>query len=265
MSTSSTGSETSSAVDWVRRALDARADPAQPVRLWWRDDDAATVAPRHDAAMGAFARAGIAPLVAAIPAALDDALAHRAAKWPAGTAVAVHGYAHVNHAPEADKKAEFGAARSADAVAGDLAAGWARIEAAFGQRALPVFVPPWNRIAPQHVARLALAGFAALSTYGDQHVDAAEAHGIAVANTHIDLVDWKGGRVPKPLAALAAEFEGAIAERSTVGIVSHMLGVDAINTREALAAIASWVAADSRLTWVTPRAVFPDASQPTAP
>ncbi|MEM1306491.1 MAG: glycosyl transferase family 28, partial [Pseudomonadota bacterium] len=161
MSTSSPGSDTDGTLEWVRRTLDARADPAQPVRLWWRDDDAVTVPPRHDAVIGAFETAGIDPLIAVIPAALDDTLADRAARWPAGMAVAVHGFAHINHAPKHDKKAEFGAARSADAVARDLATGWARIEAAFGQRALPVFVPPWNRIAPQHVARLARAGFGA--------------------------------------------------------------------------------------------------------
>ena len=64
----------------------------------------------------------------------------------------------------------------------------------FGQAASPVFVPPWNRIAPALLPRLRALGFRGLSTFRRSPRRAQPAPGLAQINTHLDPIDWRGGR-----------------------------------------------------------------------
>ena len=70
-----------------------------------------------------------------------------------------------NHAPADQKKAEFGSHRPPDAMLDEIAAGRQRLDDLFGKQALPVFTPPWNRIAPGIVEALPAMGFAVVSTF----------------------------------------------------------------------------------------------------
>ena len=115
--------------------------------LWWRDDDAADAGPALDRLL-ALHRETRAPLaLAVVPAHATPALADRLAA-ETGVDLLQHGYAHVNHAPAGEKKAELGPHRPAMIVLGELGTGWLALERLFGGRALAVMVPPWNRIAP---------------------------------------------------------------------------------------------------------------------
>ncbi len=51
------------------------------------------------------------------------------------------------------------------AICKELARGGARLAALFGKRAVPVMVPPWNRIAQEVIPELVGLGFRGLSTY----------------------------------------------------------------------------------------------------
>jgi len=87
----------------------------------------------------------------------------------------------------------FGSGRSLAAVREELARGAALMAATFGERALPVLVPPWNRIAPQVIAALPEIGLSGLST----HEPRAARHpvpGITQVNTHVDILRWTAPR-----------------------------------------------------------------------
>ncbi|MBS0550551.1 MAG: polysaccharide deacetylase, partial [Proteobacteria bacterium] len=156
-------------------------------------------------------------------------LAARLADMP-GVDVLQHGYAHVNHALAGEKKAELGLQRPAMLVLGDLGTGWMAMERLFGPRALNVLVPPWNRIAPPLVPTLPEIGFRGLSTFGTRK-RAEPVRSLRQVNTHLDLIDWKGGRgfvgVEAAIDALVRALAAARAGTDEpVGILSHHLAMD---------------------------------------
>ncbi len=113
---------------------------------------------------------------------------------------------------------------------GELGTGWLALERLFGARALAVMVPPWNRIAPVLVPTLPEIGYRGLSTFGPRR--GASGARLAQVNTHVDLIDWKGGRTfageEKVLAALVTALARARdGEGEPVGILSHHLAMDA--------------------------------------
>ncbi|HTB41724.1 MAG TPA: polysaccharide deacetylase, partial [Reyranella sp.] len=136
-------------------------ESGRTAQLWWRDDDAADSEPALDRLL-VLHRATRVPLaLAVVPAHATPALADRLAAEP-GVDLLQHGYAHLNHAAPGEKKAELGPHRPAMVVLGELGTGWLALERLFGDRALSVMVPPWNRIAPALVPTLPEIGFSGL-------------------------------------------------------------------------------------------------------
>ena len=204
-------------------------DAGRVADLWWRDDDAAGPDPALDRLL-AVQRRTTAPLaLAVVPARAGDALAAHLATTT-GLDVLQHGYDHQNHAPEAEKKCELGPHRPAMVVLGELGTGWLAMERLFGARALPVLVPPWNRIAPGFVPALPEIGYRGLSTFGPRR--SRRLRGLIEINTHVDLIDWKGGRRFVGVDAALATLHAALAraretEAEPVGLLSHHLAMDA--------------------------------------
>jgi len=175
---------------WQRLdAVLARAHAAgRRLDFWWRDDDATEPTPALDRLLATRARWGIPLHLAVIPSRATPALAERLADEPE-VEVLAHGWAHANHAPAAEKKAEFGAHRSVDVMLTEARAGKARLGDLFAGKPLAVFVPPWNRIAPDLAQALPQAGFEALSTYKRRVPGEAPLR----LNTHWDPIDWRAG------------------------------------------------------------------------
>ncbi len=122
--------------------LDRWGEAGRVAPLWWRDDDAVAATPQLDALL---ALAGEVPLaLAVIPARARFELADALARRPR-VAVLQHGWRHANRAA-GGRKSEYPEGRPAGVVGAEIAAGQARLKAMFGPRALPVLVPPWNRI-----------------------------------------------------------------------------------------------------------------------
>jgi hypothetical protein len=167
-------------------------DLGRVATLWWRDDDAIDATPALDRLLALRARHDVGLGLAVIPERATAGLAARLAD-DTGTVVLQHGYAHQNHAAAGEKKMELGPHRPAMVVLGELGAGWMAMERLFGVRALPVMVPPWNRIAPVLVPTLPEIGLRGLSTFGPRKRVAPVA-GLRQANTHVDPIDWHGGR-----------------------------------------------------------------------
>lgn len=217
--------------DELVEELDRWAGEGRTLDVWWRDDDAARPSP----ALGrltAAARDRAVPLALAVipdamvpglPDTLDD---------PQLT-VLQHGFAHRNHAVPGARAVECGGGRDLETLLGELAAGGDRLRACFGERFVPVLVPPWNRIEPPVIAALTGLGLRGLSVFGPRPAPHA-APGLTEINTHLDLLTWKGGARfagRGKLLRLAAE---RIADRrlgrsdpgEPLGILTHHLDHD---------------------------------------
>ncbi len=108
-------------------------------------------------------------------------------------------------------KRELGDERPLAGVTGELVEGWRRLAALF-PGARRVMVPPWNRIAAPVTAALPALGYRGVSTFAARcRRDAAP--GLVRANTHIDIVDWRGTRGFAGAAAAIGAAVGASRRR----------------------------------------------------
>lgn len=220
-----------SAIDWspVDEALRKARDREVAVRFWWRDDDAVADTPQLERLLDLARSFDVGLALAVIPKALETSLAQRLSSEERVSAL-VHGWAHANHAPEGQKKAEFGSHRPVDAMAAQTEQALHVIKEQLGSRFLPVFVPPWNRISPDLLPHLPGLGFECLSTFGDRKA-AYPAEGLLQINTHIDPIDWHGTRSLADPAWIVATLAQAIERRITgdadrnepIGFLTHHL------------------------------------------
>ncbi|ALA19802.1 glycosyl transferase family 28 [Chelatococcus sp. CO-6] len=207
-------------------ALDVLARTGRRLGLWWRDDDAVQPTPALDRLLALSGRAGVPVAIAAIPSQAGHGLAVRLAMAPQAS-VLVHGFAHANHAPAGEKKAEFGPHRDLPEMERELRSGLAMARAVFGEKLVPVFVPPWNRCVPALAPALARAGYAGLSLFGDR--TAPDMAGLPLVNTHLDPIDWHGTRSLAEPTRLLAGLARAILRRAggiadadePIGLLTH--------------------------------------------
>jgi hypothetical protein len=225
----------------------------QRVRLWLRDDDAEAPGPELDRLLGSLRRHRAPCLVAVVPMRAGRALADRLA-GEALVRVAMHGAWHANHAPAGRKPEETPAERGLEAIVTELAAARGRLMEHFGAAAGRWYVPPWNRIGPQVAARLPGLGFQAISTFADNllHLEPE----LAQANTHVDIMDWKGGRIGRPFDAVTADLAAKLANARArgfgpVGLLTHHLAHDA-TAWETLDRLLGVFADDPAMTWSAP-------------
>ena len=180
--------------DW--RPLDVELNhwraESLPLPLWWRDDDAVAPSPALEQLSALSHRLGLPVHLAIIPEQAQPELATYLQEHPELIPL-VHGWSHQNHAQTGQKKCEFPDQRSIDEALQDIEAGLARLQSLFGGAALPIFVPPWNRISADLLPWLAGAGFSALSTFTPRKTPKA-APGLWQINCHLDPIDWRGSR-----------------------------------------------------------------------
>jgi len=202
--------------------LDRYAREGRTAKLWLRDDDAIEPTEPLSRLVALSATWGAPMTIAAIPANATPALASFFRDMPL-ISVAVHGWDHRNYATVFEKKQELGLHRGEDVVVGRLTDGLARIKDLFGEQAIPLLVPPWNRIAPALIPRLATLGYEALSVFGPERDGAP----LPMVNTHVDIIDWRGsrgGRDFDPLYAEAtARLQATDGAETSLGVLSHHL------------------------------------------
>ena len=214
--------------DWDRLGaeLDRWAGRGGAATFWWRDDDAG---PEDGRLAGLLARRRAlgAPLaLAVVPGRLAPAVRDAIAADGAPR-VLQHGADHADRAGGSRRKTELAAGALGHGLAGALEAGRRRLEDGFGAAFLPVMVPPWNRADDAVARRLAGLGFEGLSALGPRPGPAR--HGLALANVHIDIVDWKTGprfageerALGAALNHLEARRTGAADRQEPTGLMTH--------------------------------------------
>lgn len=200
-------------------------DSGRLVEFWWRDDDATLRTPALDRLLLLAASTGAPLALAVVPDGAQVALIEGVAP---GVVAIQHGVDHRNRAVAGGKKSEFPVEESPWQATRRLIHGQERIFLATGARALPVLAPPWNRLSPELVPKLAAAGFRGLSTYGARKTQE-PAPGLRQVNTHVDVIDWKGGRgfageeyvLRRALWHLAAKRTGMVDTAEPTGWLTH--------------------------------------------
>lgn len=198
-------------IDGLLRELDRWADAGQTARFWWRDDDLQHPGDALDPLLEMADATEWCPGLAVIPDGADSAALIRRF-GEIDVEVLIHGFAHRNHAVAGAKKCEFPANRPLEEMVREVANALSALRAGFPDHLRPVFVPPWNRIAPELVAALAGCGYRALSTYGPRLLRMPE-EPLRRLNTHVDVIDWRGDRRFIGTGAVAEGFRAHLAVR----------------------------------------------------
>jgi hypothetical protein len=249
----------------ARAELDRWRDAGRTARLWLRDDDAIEPGQRLDDLLTRLLVHGAPCLLAVVPMLAGPKLADRLRAQPL-VRVAMHGAWHTNHAPAGRKSEETPAERGIEAVLTELAMARERLITHFGAASGHWYVPPWNRIDRTVAARLPALGFGVLSTFSDRQLGLAPA--LAELNTHVDIMDWKGGRVGRTVDAAMAQLatELALARRQgwrPVGVLTHHLVHDA-DAWAALDAILELVSSHQAAVWLHPDELAAEAAATAA-
>lgn len=167
--------------------------------IWWRDDDVIKPSAALDRVL-ALVRSHQVPLaLAVVPANASESLGQRLREETLVECLQ-HGFDHRSRAPADQKKSEFPAGRPAEEIRSDLATGARRLASLLPGRSLPLFVPPWNRIADEVLALIAEAGYLGFSTYGPRAC-AEPLPGLCQVNCHVDIMRWR------PMRAFLGEAE----------------------------------------------------------
>ena len=186
--------------DAIRRELDIWEEQKRTASFWWRDDDAKDVTDRLSRMMKIAQSFNITVGLSVIPLGHKPKLRDFVFSEK-NLAVLVHGYAHVNYARARQHKSEIGGERPLPDIVEDLLQGIQISRRAFGQKLLPVMVPPWNQISTRAIQQLPDLGYVGFSTWKPRPI--VEAHPLLVqVNTHLDMIDWRHDRKVKDEARI---------------------------------------------------------------
>jgi len=250
----------------LTKALDNLVVEGHAAFFWLRDDDAVSDTPKLQRLAVWANMADATILLSVIPANADESLARAVARSP-HLVPCVHGWAHKNHAPVGEKKMELGTHRPLVKVTAELEAGLERIFELFGDLALPVLVPPWNRISDDVVKALPKLGLLGLSIYADEFVSIEGAQ-VKVMNTHVDVIDWRGRRGCRTHADLVGDLIAEVNKRARfgepIGVLTHHLVHDD-QVWEFLEEFAAFVHNHPAANWVSPKKIFPKPNSAKLP
>lgn len=214
--------------DWdsLKRELDLWEKENRVATFWWRDDDVIAPTPALDRLLHLKEHFGLPLSLAVIPANVDAELVNHLEQCT----ILQHGFGHENFAAKGEKKSEFPENRTNDEVKAALTQGKETLTRIFTDQFVPIMVPPWNRIADNHLGGLADLGFIGVSRYKSRAAALIRPK-LAEINTHVDPVNWRGDRSVIPETALLEMVTGHLAARrqgesdplETTGLLTHHL------------------------------------------
>jgi hypothetical protein len=194
-------------VTLLRNLLTSLAQAAEPVEVFFRDDDAGWADERLLELIDRFCEHALPLDLAVIPAELTEELAAQLIARPVG--LHQHGYAHTNHQLEG-RKCEFGPARSRSQQLEDIARGRERLQSWLGARLDPFFTPPWNRCTVDTGSVLAELEFALLS----RESKAEPLGALPELPVHLDVARLSASELDERFAALVGAGE-------PIGVMFH--------------------------------------------
>ncbi|AEV37006.1 hypothetical protein PSE_2498 [Pseudovibrio sp. FO-BEG1] len=208
----------------LTRHLDWFAEHERIVRFWWRDDDAVSPTPQLDELIGFSERFTIPLSLAVIPRFATEALAQRLADTHT-VQVLHHGWQHKNYQDKSlgEKASEFGWRRTALEMEKELLEGKEVLQDLFAERFVPLFVPPWNRIAPRAVQLLQQQGDYGLSAFTwINHCR------LPRLQSHVDIIKWKKNKRFIGWDAARKRLDLQLCRRQTnasepIGLLTHHL------------------------------------------
>ncbi|MDK1493763.1 polysaccharide deacetylase family protein [Sinorhizobium sp. 7-81] len=214
-----------------------RLRAGQRVDFWLRDDDAVEPTPALDRLVELTDRFSVPATLAVIPAHTNGELSHYLDRRD-DISIAVHGWAHRNHALPAEKRQELGDHRPREIVLDELNRGYSRLRMLHPSSFVPLLVPPWNRIDVALLGGLPEMGFRALSVFGPERKPARKAAyekasslsafpRLRLINTHVDVMDWRGTRGCRDHREIIRDIVRRLDEmdldEEAVGILTHHL------------------------------------------
>lgn len=206
----------------LEATLQQRRVNATPLQLFFRDDDVDEDEASLHRLLDLFLQAETPINLGIIPGRLTDAAIAQLTAYqrqhPQLVELNQHGWQHTNH-EHTGKKCEFGPSRSFAEQRSDIAAGQAKLNAAFGTAWFPVFVPPWNRCTEATALALDELGFRALSRdHGHTTFAGSQFREVPVT---LDLYQWRGGAALRPIEDLTRELIQQIEGSDTIGVLLH--------------------------------------------
>jgi hypothetical protein len=233
---------TASVWDEARRELDVWSEQRLTARFWMRDDDAtetsAPLAQLHALTNRFDITIGLAVIPGTMHQSLPDYLNGDAPNFRP----MCHGWKHINHGPQT-RPAEFGRERPLTQLLQDATAA-RKVFVQHFHKALPIFVPPFNRISNALTRRLPNLGFAAVSAIpsrlSEKMLDLRATAGwlprlklpwlVATPriDVHIDLIDWRAQTAVENGAiarALVRQLRGRRRSEpdAPIGLLTHHL------------------------------------------
>ena len=193
----------------------------EAVQFWWRDDDAKMSSPALDRLLALSANMGVPVGLAVIPGHLKPSLAARL-NTVNDVDVFVHGWVHKNHATRGEPASEYPRSRPIEDVRDELARSLAVLRAAFPEKTLPVFVPPWNRLPAEFEDVLVECGYEGLSSGSGNRAPIPGTANLRRAHGDLNIVAAPGtgcGADIKGAALVAKSLRAG--ERGPFGVVTH--------------------------------------------
>jgi SAM-dependent methyltransferase len=222
--------------DALEHEVQAWLDSGGSGKLWVRDDDATTAEPRLLELIELCKREAVPLTMAIIPLPMTVDLVGLIADQPHVTPIQ-HGFDHQNREESTDKpKSEFPTERATVEALRSIQLGWYILHEAFGERALPVFCPPWGTLAPKFQDRLQDLGFAGYSgsrVASEIYRRGTRPTGLSLAGAHVAVNRTRRSGGPeladqRILEILTATIRAIRLDGSNepVGIMTHHWGVD---------------------------------------
>ncbi len=214
--------------DWgsLKSELDLWHSDGRIATFWWRDDDVIAPTPALERLLHLKDHFDIPLALAVIPSEVDAELVN----YLESCEILQHGFGHQNFAADGAKKSEFPEARARNEIERDILQGKETLTRIFTDQFAPIMVPPWNRIADNHIGVLAGLGFIGISRYKARK-SALIRPALAEINTHIDPIHWRGDRSVLPettllemvLEHLMARRQGRADKQEPTGLLTHHL------------------------------------------
>ncbi|MEM7564135.1 MAG: polysaccharide deacetylase family protein [Pseudomonadota bacterium] len=215
--------------EWLRQELDRWQALDLEAEFWWRDDDAVDVTPELKQLCQLSAQYSAPLSLAVIPKLLQPGLASYLNQYRSVN-VLQHGFAHISHATQGERKLELGGNWETEQALSSLTQGRTLLSATFPKQFVSVMVPPWNRIGKDIAEALAQSDYLGISTMKARK-SALINQRLKVVNTHLDPIHWRHrGGFLGTYPCIAILIQHLIAKRSgyrdpeePTGLLTHHL------------------------------------------